>query len=111
MSKILILIILHFVKISIGQSDKQFVLDFLLEDELKSENLIKDYEQYDFSNVWNKTANEFIYGIIGEDHQRIRIKLLSIKKIQIIPVNTKFLECRWLKRQFVPFLEVLRSIK
>ena len=78
--KFLIWTFLLFTNISIAQSDKQFVSDFLLEDELKSGNLLNEYEQYDFSNVWNKTSNEVIFGIIGGDHQRIRIKLLSINK-------------------------------
>ncbi|WP_405369439.1 hypothetical protein [Nonlabens sp. Asnod2-A12] len=78
--KFLIWIFLLFTYISVAQSDKPFVSDFLLEDELTSGNLLSDYEQYDFSNVWKKTSNEVIFGIIGEDHQRIRIKLLSINK-------------------------------
>jgi hypothetical protein len=78
--KFLIWTFLLFTNITIAQSDKQFVSDFLLEDELKSGNQLSEYEQSDFSNVWDKTANEVIYGIIGDDHQRIRIKLLSINK-------------------------------
>lgn len=66
--------------IGFSQSEKQFLSDFLLEDELNPKNKLSEYQHYDFSNVWNKTSNEFIYGIIGEDHQRIRIKFISINK-------------------------------
>ncbi|MFD2940399.1 hypothetical protein [Flavobacterium notoginsengisoli] len=36
--------------------------------------------KYDFSNVWNKTDNNLVYGIIGDNYERILIKFTSIKK-------------------------------
>ena len=42
----------------------------------KTEKFIK----YDFSNLWLKTENDFVYGIIGDDHQRILIKILTAVK-------------------------------
>ena len=78
--KILIWIFILFTNISIAQSNEIFFSNFLLEDELKSQNLLKNYLEYDFSNVWKKTPNQFVYGIIGKEHQRIRIKLISINK-------------------------------
>jgi hypothetical protein len=79
-NRFIIWTLLLLTNVTVAQSDKQFLSDFLLEDELKSANKIKELHQYDFSNIWKNTPNEIIYGIIGEDHQRIRIKLLSINK-------------------------------
>ncbi|WP_432411175.1 hypothetical protein [Rasiella sp. SM2506] len=79
-NRFIIWTLLLFTNITIAQSDKQFLSDFLLEDELKSGNQHQELKQYDFSNIWKNTPNEIIYGIIGEDHQRIRVKLLSINK-------------------------------
>lgn len=66
--------------ISFAQTDEKFLSDFLLEDELQISNAIDKYNRFDFSNVWLKTENHLIYGIIGNEHQRIRIKLISIEK-------------------------------
>ena len=52
----------------------------MLESELKAENVLDNYNQFDFSKIWSKTENDNVYGIIGEEHQRIQIKLISIKK-------------------------------
>jgi len=78
--RILIWTFILFTSFSFAQSNERFFSDFLLEDELESQNLLKDYSESDFSNVWKKTPNQFIYGIIGKEHQRIRIKLISINK-------------------------------
>lgn len=36
--------------------------------------------KYDFGKLWIETDNKNVYGIIGENNQRIRIKILSVKK-------------------------------
>ena len=36
--------------------------------------------KYDFGLLWTKTENRFVYGFIGENYQRIRIKIISVKK-------------------------------
>lgn len=63
-----------------GQIPEDFIDDFLLEDELISDNRLNKFATYDFAHVWLKNNNELVYGIIGEDHQRIQIKFLSVKK-------------------------------
>ena len=40
----------------------------------KSENEIEKYNKYVFSNLWLKTENEAVFGIIGENYQRILVK-------------------------------------
>lgn len=42
----------------------------------KTETFIK----YDFSSLWLKTDNELVYGIIGDEHQRILVKILAVVK-------------------------------
>jgi hypothetical protein len=71
--------------ISIAQSNEEFFSDFLLEDELKPENTLAEYNKYDFSPIWFHTENYRIFGIIGEEHQRIKIKLLSINRDSASP--------------------------
>ncbi len=73
-------IFLFFVTISTAQSHEKFLSDFLQEDELKTENALTDYNQYDFSGIWTQTENYQVLGIIGSDFQRLRIKLISIQK-------------------------------
>jgi hypothetical protein len=75
-----IIILLFLTNVSFAQSSEKFLIDFMLGSELQTENVIDKYTQFDFSNVWLKVENSDVYGIIGEDHQRIRIKLLTIKK-------------------------------
>ncbi|MEO0728701.1 MAG: hypothetical protein AAFZ63_29465 [Bacteroidota bacterium] len=57
-----------------------FTTEFLLGGKLNSENLIADYKGYDFSRIWTKTENSNVYGVIGEDHQRLRLKLITVEK-------------------------------
>lgn len=52
----------------------------MLGSELNQENVLDKYIQIDFSNVWLNTENSEVYGIIGVEHQRIKIKLLTAKK-------------------------------
>lgn len=53
---------------------------FIQDDELKPENLILQYKTYDFSPLWIETPNIFVLGIIGEENQRIRVKLINVKR-------------------------------
>jgi len=44
------------------------------------EDVKQQFARYNFSKLWDKTPNEFIYGFIGSDYQRIRIKFITITK-------------------------------
>lgn len=57
-----------------------YLKDFVPLDELKEENLIAHYGKFDFSKIWNQTTSDRVWGIIGQDYQRIRIKFLAIEK-------------------------------
>lgn len=63
-----------------AQSDKNFLKEFLNENELKSENLLAKYNQFDFSGIFTQTENYQVFGIIGKEHQRIKVKLVSVGK-------------------------------
>jgi len=84
--KLLIWTFLLFTSISFAQSSEKFLTDFLLESELKSENFLDNYSHFDFSNIWTETENNSVLGIIGEDHQRIKIKLISVFRISNNPL-------------------------
>jgi hypothetical protein len=45
--------------------------DIIDKKEVFETNEIEKYTKYDFSNLWTKTENELVYGIIGADYQRI----------------------------------------
>lgn len=49
-------------------------------DEVFQKNEIDKYVDYDFSILWNKTENNIIYGVIGDNYQRILIKFISVKR-------------------------------
>ena len=83
----LICILLFLTNISFAQTNEKFLSKFLLEDELNTENEIAEFNKFDFSCLWNQTENYIIVGIIGEDHQRIKIKLISIEKCLTIPTE------------------------
>ena len=74
-------IFLFFLQSSIAQNQQEvFLTDFTLGEELRTENLVNKYTKYDFSKLWTQTKNHRIFGIIGLDHERIKIKLIDISK-------------------------------
>ena len=81
--KRIIIILLFISNISIGQTLDRIKENFDSEIGYQSENVLEKYESfdYDFSNIWSVTDNQNVYGIIGDEHQRISIKLISIFRI------------------------------
>ncbi len=63
-----------------SQNEDTFLEIFLLNDELKEENANYEYQVANFSHLWTETDNQFIYGMIGSNHQRIRIHFDSISQ-------------------------------
>lgn len=76
----LLLLLLFCTHLSFGQSSTRFERDFDLNG-LQPINLLASASSYNFSNLWMQTKNSQIVGIIGDDHQRIRIKIISVKAI------------------------------
>jgi len=54
--------------------------DIMNNEEVISADRIERFIKYDFSQLWLKTENEFVYGIIGDEHQRILVKILTVLK-------------------------------
>jgi len=83
----IIIILLLFSNISFAQTLDRIKQNFNVETDYKSENIIEKYKsfEFDFSNVWTITENQNILGIIGDEHQRIKIKLISIFRISNSP--------------------------
>ncbi len=83
--KLLIWTLLLFTNITIAQSNEKFLTDFMFESELKPENVLGNYNHFDFSEIWTQSENNNVLGIIGKEHQRIKIKLISVKKDNVNP--------------------------
>jgi hypothetical protein len=81
--KRIIIILLLISNISIGQTLDRIKENFELEVDYQSENVLEKYKSfdYDFANIWLVTENQNVYGIIGDKHQRISIKLISIVRL------------------------------
>lgn len=78
--KKLLIILLLLANYSFAQNNGEFLSRFLLESELKPGNAIDQYSQYDFAGIWMQTENYCVLGIIGDDYQRIRIRLTAVRK-------------------------------
>jgi len=72
------LLFILLTNISFGQTSNRFERNFDFENEIQKENIIESFNSFDFSNIWTKTKNSSVLGIIGEDHQRIKIKLITV---------------------------------
>lgn len=77
--RVLILILL-FSKVLWAQSHQSITKVLELDSKYHELNFLDQYSNLNFSQIWTQTKNDNIYGIIGEDHQRIRIKLLTVNK-------------------------------
>jgi hypothetical protein len=67
-----------------AQSLKVDVVEFykplILEKDLDTKDYVNEYARHDFSVVWRDSTNTGYLGFIGDNYQRIRIKILSIVK-------------------------------
>ena len=53
---------------------QQSIIDLMCHGEnLKEENKLLEYQDLDFSNLWLHTANRNVFGMIGENHKRLKI--------------------------------------
>ncbi len=69
-----------------GQTEAElFKKEQLIKDDLNPAELIKEFSTADFSKLWTKTENQYVYGFIGNNYQRMRIKLITVAKDQVSP--------------------------
>jgi len=80
MKKTLTILLLFLVNTVFSQTKEHFISDFTFDDTLNKDNFIDDLSQYDFSILWKQAKNDIVYGIIGEEHQRLMIKIISVEK-------------------------------
>lgn len=45
---------------------------------LETENKLTKYQTYDFSQLWTQTSNRSVFGIIGESHKRLKVKIITV---------------------------------
>lgn len=53
--------------------------------ELTPAELKGQFLNNDFSKLWTRTDNQYVYGFIGDEYERIRIKFISITKSKSSP--------------------------
>ncbi len=85
MMKYAIFLLMLLANFVFAQANKDFQIKFLQGEKLKKENFLARYNHFDFSGIWTQTENYLVFGIIGEEHQRIKIKLLSVVKNAVNP--------------------------
>jgi hypothetical protein len=75
------LILIAYYFLALGQTEAQNFKDKQLDDTSLYEIDLKDkFAKYDFSAIFTQTDNSMVYGFIGDNYQRIRIKFISLKK-------------------------------
>lgn len=101
--KTLIAVLTFLCSYSIAQPNEDFIKSFQQPVELNTINHASKFASYDFSAVWGNTRNAMIFGIIGKNNLRIRVKLISIEKdpekVNTYNINGKSL----VKKNLLPF--------
>ena len=65
-----------------GQQDymsQKWIQVVLNDPDKTTRDLTDSLVQYNFSDIWTKTENQFVLGFIGKNFERIRIKILSVE--------------------------------
>jgi len=100
----------------LSQSTEAYMETFGNRQFLQEENVISRYTTYDFSKIWTVANNEIVYGIIGEDYQRIHIKILSVEQSTEDPLTYQVKGKSMVKSNICDFtgtirLEVIREVE
>lgn len=80
---IFILLILLITVNFYGQTNEReinWINEVLNDAELSKTEYKTGILKYDFGSLWTKTENSAVYGFIGDDYQRLYIKIISVKK-------------------------------
>jgi hypothetical protein len=109
--KRIIYLLLFLPTVLFAQTNGNFLSNFLLGSKLNQENVIDKFNHCDFSKIWLHTKNYQIVGIIGTDYERIKIKLLSVRKSKDNP-NKYFVEGKSnVKGNICDFSGVIKLVK
>lgn len=68
-----------FVGSTVPPESEQYRKQVLADNALRPAEQLSRYHRYDFSPLWLKTPNENVLGFIGQEYQRLRIKLLTAR--------------------------------
>ncbi len=78
---LVLFILLGHIPFTYSQDQSEtFRKSFYQNEEFLQENIISNLIQLELSKIWLRTPEYFIFGFIGTDYQRIRIKFISIIK-------------------------------
>ena len=82
MNKLLLtFIVLIITKVALGQKNSEEFRNKLLNDEhIVKTDIKNEFIKYDISSLLTQTKNNRVFGFIGDNYQRIRIKLISVIK-------------------------------
>src|SRR5882757_964671 len=81
-----------------GQTESEsFKKKQLSNNALTSIELKDKFATNDFSSLWTHTENSSVYGLIGDNYQRIRVKFISVTKDTSASDITWFMVSQWLK--------------
>ncbi|HTH82749.1 MAG TPA: hypothetical protein VL490_07425 [Mucilaginibacter sp.] len=80
----LFLLLIAACNLTFAQADQSegFKKEQLENKKVAPEELLPKFVATDFSKIWTQTENQLVYGFIGDDYQRIRIKFTSVTKGQ-----------------------------
>ncbi|RZL36616.1 MAG: hypothetical protein EOP00_29305, partial [Pedobacter sp.] len=56
-------------------------------EKLIPKNVSSEFSKLDFSDIWLKAKETDVYGVIGQDNRRIRIKILKVTKSKTNPLQ------------------------
>lgn len=89
--KVSLIILLFAVYLNnvIAQNSRFLGTDKLQTEQLSTSQLKEKLVKYDFSTLLTCTDNTYVYGFIGKNHQRIRIKFISVTKDSLKPNTYK----------------------
>lgn len=67
--------------LSISLNAQTSIIDQIMFGEiLEEENIAKQFASHDFSRIWMSTSNQNTFGIIGDEHTRLKMKLIKIEQ-------------------------------
>src|ERR1700710_2101423 len=81
MKKFLFLMLIAGYNLAFGQTEA----DVFKKTQLENKKVIPDevkqkFTAADLSKIWTQTENQHVYGFIGDDYQRIRVKFITVTK-------------------------------